>query len=92
MFLRLNNLLDNSGFLPDLGSRWMDLQVRHPCIDTFGLEEKMAGKWLKMGNKAKYRFSDEPAMYDHLGANWRCSHELVLETLAVHRLYSSLEV
>ena len=59
-----------------------------PANDTFGPEEKMAGKWLKTGNKAKYRFSDEPAMYDHLGANGRCSHQLVPATLALHILYS----
>jgi hypothetical protein len=59
-----------------------------PANDTFGPEEKMAGKWLKTGNKAKYRFSDEPAMYDHLGTNGRCSHQLVPATLALHILYS----
>jgi len=63
-----------------------------PANDTFGPEEKMAGKWLKRGNKAKYRLSDEPAMYDHLGTNERCSHELVPETLALYRADSCLRI
>lgn len=51
-----------------------------------GPEDKLVGKWLKMGNKAKNRFSNKPAMYDYLGTNGRCSHELIPETVAVHRL------
>jgi hypothetical protein len=46
----------------------------------------MVGKWFKMGNKAKNRFSNKPAMYDYPGTNGRCSHELIPETVAVHRL------
>ncbi|PSS00267.1 Beta-1,3-galactosyltransferase [Actinidia chinensis var. chinensis] len=54
--------------------------------DTFGPEDKLVGKWLNMGNKAKNRFSNKPAMYDYPGTNGRCSHDLIPDTVAVHRL------
>ncbi|KAG2672106.1 hypothetical protein I3760_13G024600 [Carya illinoinensis] len=57
-----------------------------PENDTYGPEDKLVGKWLKMGNKAKNRYSNKPAMYDYPGTNSRCSHELIPETVAVHRL------
>ncbi|KAB5548450.1 hypothetical protein DKX38_011856 [Salix brachista] len=57
-----------------------------PANYTFGPEDKMVGKWLKMGNKARNRFSNKPGMYDYPGTNGRCSHELIPETVAVHRL------
>ncbi|KAK6921343.1 Glycosyl transferase, family 31 [Dillenia turbinata] len=57
-----------------------------PANYTFGPEDKQVGKWLKMGNKAKNRFTSKPAMYDYPGTNGRCSHELIPETVAVHRL------
>lgn len=57
-----------------------------PAKETQGPEDKLVGKWLKIGNKAKNRFSDKPAMYDYPGTNGRCSHELIPETVAVHRL------
>lgn len=57
-----------------------------PENNTNGPEDKLVGKWLKMGNKAKNRFSNKPAMYDYPGTNGRCSHELIPETVAVHRL------
>lgn len=57
-----------------------------PANETQGPEDKLVGKWLKIGNKAKNRFSDKPAMYDYPGTNGRCSHELIPETVAVHRL------
>ncbi|KAB1225159.1 hypothetical protein CJ030_MR1G006438 [Morella rubra] len=57
-----------------------------PQNDSYGPEDKLVGKWLKMGNKAKNRFSNKPAMYDYPGTNGRCSHELIPETVAVHRL------
>jgi len=57
-----------------------------PGNETYGPEDKLVGKWLKMGNKAKNRFSNKPAMYDYPGTNGRCSHELIPETVAVHRL------
>ncbi|PIA63993.1 hypothetical protein AQUCO_00201354v1 [Aquilegia coerulea] len=57
-----------------------------PANDTNGPEDKLVGKWLKMGNKAKNRFSNKPAMYDYPGTNGRCSHKLIPETVAVHRL------
>lgn len=57
-----------------------------PANDTYGPEDKLVGKWLKLGNKAKNRFSNKPAMYDYPGTNGRCSHDLIPETVAVHRL------
>lgn len=57
-----------------------------PENDTFGPEDKLVGKWLNMGKKASNRFSDKPAMYDYPGTNGRCSHDLIPETVAVHRL------
>jgi hypothetical protein len=57
-----------------------------PENDKYGPEDKLVGKWLKMGKKAKNRFSNKPAMYDYPGTNGRCSHELIPETVAVHRL------
>ncbi|MCL7049036.1 hypothetical protein MKW94_018851 [Papaver nudicaule] len=57
-----------------------------PANNTHGPEDKTVGKWLKMGNKAKNRFSNKPAMYDYPGTNGKCSHELISETIAVHRL------
>nr|POE91828.1 hypothetical protein CFP56_64045 [Quercus suber] len=63
-----------------------------PENNTNGPEDKLVGKWLKMGNKAKNRFSNKPAMYDYPGTNGRCSHELIPETVAVHRLKSMSEL
>lgn len=57
-----------------------------PVKDRYGPEDKLVGKWLNLGNKAKNRFSDKPAMYDYPGTNGRCSHELIPDTVAVHRL------
>lgn len=39
-----------------------------------------------MGKKARNRVSNKPAMYDYPGMNGRCSHELIPETIAVHKL------
>ncbi|XP_058076359.1 uncharacterized protein LOC131224935 [Magnolia sinica] len=57
-----------------------------PANDTVGPEDKLVGRWLKVVNKGKNRFSDKPAMYDYPGSNGRCSHELIPETVVVHRL------
>lgn len=57
-----------------------------PVNDTYGPEDRQVGKWLDNGKKAKNRFSTKPAMYDYPGTNGRCSHELIPETIAVHRL------
>lgn len=57
-----------------------------PANNAVGPEDKMVGKWLEMGGKGKNRFSEKPAMYDYPGANGRCSHGLIPETVAVHRL------
>ncbi|XP_059670763.1 uncharacterized protein LOC132316272 [Cornus florida] len=57
-----------------------------PGNDTYGPEDKLVGRWLNTGDKAKNRFSNKPAMYDYPGTNGRCSHELIPETVAVHRL------
>ncbi|KAF8019040.1 hypothetical protein BT93_H3807 [Corymbia citriodora subsp. variegata] len=57
-----------------------------PKNDTFGPEDKVVGRWLKTGNKARNRFTAKPAMYDYPGTNGRCSHELVPDTVTVHRL------
>ncbi|KAM0821539.1 hypothetical protein ACQ4PT_072129 [Festuca glaucescens] len=55
---------------------------------TVGTEDRMVGEWLKSGGKAKNRFNAKPAMYDHplsVPAT-KCAHELVPDTIAVHRL------
>ncbi|CAA2980690.1 hydroxyproline O-galactosyltransferase GALT3-like [Olea europaea subsp. europaea] len=57
-----------------------------PKNQTFGPEDKMVGQWLNAGNKAKNRVSNKPAMYDYPGTNGRCSHQLITDTVAVHRL------
>lgn len=57
-----------------------------PINNTFGPEDKLVGQWLHSGKKAKNRFSNKPAMYDYPGTNGRCSHELIPDTIAVHRL------
>ncbi|XP_030463229.1 hydroxyproline O-galactosyltransferase GALT3-like [Syzygium oleosum] len=57
-----------------------------PKHDTFGPEDKLVGRWLNKGKKARNRFTSKPAMYDYPGTNGRCSHELVPDTVAVHRL------
>jgi len=57
-----------------------------PVKDMVGPEDKMVGKWLAMGGKAKNRYSEKPAMYDYPATNGRCSHELIPETVAVHRI------
>ncbi|CAA3016057.1 hydroxyproline O-galactosyltransferase GALT3-like [Olea europaea subsp. europaea] len=57
-----------------------------PMNHTFGPEDKMVGQWLNDGNKAKNRFSNKPVMYDYPGTNGRCSHQLIPDTVAVHRL------
>ncbi|CAI0419098.1 unnamed protein product [Linum tenue] len=61
---------------------------RIPANDTVGPEDKLVGKWLNIGGKAKNRVSNKTAMYDYPGTNGRCSHELIPETIAVHRLKS----
>ncbi|XP_023767450.1 beta-1,3-galactosyltransferase pvg3 [Lactuca sativa] len=57
-----------------------------PRNDTIGPEDKLVGKWLNLGKKARNRVSNKPAMYDYPGMNGRCSHELIPETIAVHKL------
>ncbi|KAK4409493.1 hypothetical protein Sango_0022300 [Sesamum angolense] len=57
-----------------------------PANNTFGPEDKLVGEWLNRGNKAKNRISDKPAMYDYPGTNGRCSHDLIPNTVAVHRV------
>ncbi|KAG6436854.1 hypothetical protein SASPL_101758 [Salvia splendens] len=57
-----------------------------PLNHTVGPEDKLVGEWLNRGNKAKNRVSNKPAMYDYPRTNGRCSHDLVLDTIAVHRL------
>ncbi|KAK3017135.1 hypothetical protein RJ639_006137, partial [Escallonia herrerae] len=46
--------------------------------NTYGPEDRLVGEWLNMGSKAW--------ICDYPGTNGRCSHELILETIAVHRL------
>jgi hypothetical protein len=55
---------------------------------TVGSEDRMTGEWLKSGGKARNRFNAKPAMYDHpQSVPWtKCAHELVPDTIAVHRL------
>uniref|UniRef100_A0ACD5ZJ41 Uncharacterized protein n=1 Tax=Avena sativa TaxID=4498 RepID=A0ACD5ZJ41_AVESA len=55
---------------------------------TVGMEDRMTGEWLKSGGKGKNRFNAKPAMYDHpLSVPFtKCAHELVPDTIAVHRL------
>ncbi|PHT90384.1 hypothetical protein T459_05497 [Capsicum annuum] len=57
-----------------------------PVNNTYGPEDKLVGQWLNLGNKAKNRFSAKPRMYDYPGTNGRCSHELIPDTIGVHRL------
>ncbi|XP_071736038.1 beta-1,3-galactosyltransferase pvg3-like [Rutidosis leptorrhynchoides] len=57
-----------------------------PKNDTFGPEDKLVGRWLNSSHKARNRFSNKPAMYDYPRTNGRCSHELIPDTIAVHRL------
>lgn len=57
-----------------------------PSNHMFGPEDKLVGEWLNRGNKAKNRFSNKPAMYDYPGTHGRCSHDLIPDTVAVHRL------
>uniref|UniRef100_A0ACD5Z5H5 Uncharacterized protein n=1 Tax=Avena sativa TaxID=4498 RepID=A0ACD5Z5H5_AVESA len=55
---------------------------------TVGMEDRMTGEWLKSGGKAKNRFNAKPAMYDHPLSvpRTKCAHDLVPDTIAVHRL------
>ncbi|KAJ4781503.1 Hexosyltransferase [Rhynchospora pubera] len=57
-----------------------------PAQNQVGPEDKLVGQWLSMGNKGKNRVTEKPGMYDFPGTNGRCSHELIPETVAVHRL------
>ncbi|KAL6130622.1 PREDICTED: uncharacterized protein LOC101314610 [Fragaria vesca subsp. vesca] len=57
-----------------------------PKENVVGPQDKLIEKWFKMGNKAMKKISNKPAMYDYPGTNERCSHELIPETVAVHRL------
>lgn len=57
-----------------------------PANDTYGPEDQLVGRWLKLGIKAKNQFSDKLTMYDYPGTNGRCSHELIPETVAIHWL------
>jgi hypothetical protein len=55
---------------------------------TVGFEDRRTGEWLALGGKGKNRFNAKPAMYDHpLSVPvTKCNHELVPETIALHRL------
>ncbi|KAH7669366.1 Glycosyl transferase family 31 protein [Dioscorea alata] len=57
-----------------------------PAGEVVGPEDKLVGKWLKVGGKGKNRYSEKPGMYDYPGSNGKCSHELIPATVAVHRL------
>lgn len=52
-----------------------------------GPEDKMIGQWFDQGNKAKNRVSEKPGMYNFPGSDVeKCAHELIPETVAVHRV------
>ncbi|XP_078177818.1 uncharacterized protein LOC144572224 [Carex rostrata] len=57
-----------------------------PPQNQVGPEDKLVGQWLTWGNKGKNRVTEKPGMYDFPDTNGRCSHELIPETVAVHRL------
>lgn len=57
-----------------------------PRNKTVGPEDMMVGVWLDEGEKAKNRYSNKPAMYDFPLANPPCSHDLIPNTIAVHKL------
>ncbi|ERN17206.1 hypothetical protein AMTRI_Chr09g14240 [Amborella trichopoda] len=57
-----------------------------PKNNTMGPEDKVVGEWLRLGSKGKNRWCEKPGMYDYPGTNGRCSHGLIEETVAVHRL------
>lgn len=57
-----------------------------PVAELRGPEDKLVGRWLDRGKKAAHRHTAKRGMYDYPGVNGRCSHELVPETVAVHRL------
>ncbi|PKI44069.1 hypothetical protein CRG98_035531 [Punica granatum] len=57
-----------------------------PMNDQHGPEDKLVGRWLNLGGKARHRHTEKPGMYDYPGMNGRCSHELIPQTVAVHRL------
>lgn len=57
-----------------------------PAGEVVGPEDKLVGKWLKVGGKGMNRYSEKPGMYDYPGSNGKCSHELIPATVAVHRL------
>lgn len=57
-----------------------------PRNEQYGPEDKLVGRWLKLGGKARHRYTEKPGMYDYPGTNGKCSHELIPQTVAVHRL------
>ncbi|RAL39320.1 hypothetical protein DM860_002853 [Cuscuta australis] len=57
-----------------------------PANNTRGPEDKLVGQWLDAGKRGKNRVNNKPAMYDYPGSNGKCSHQLVPDTIAVHRL------
>lgn len=57
-----------------------------PRNDQHGPEDKLVGRWLNLGGKARHRYTEKPGMYDYPGTNGKCSHKLIPKTVAVHRL------
>lgn len=55
---------------------------------TVGPEDMMTGQWLREGGKGKNRFNAKPAMHDYLlpVPVDKCEHELMPDSIAVHRL------
>ncbi|EAY87784.1 hypothetical protein OsI_09202 [Oryza sativa Indica Group] len=62
-----------------------------------GYEDDVFGRWLRGAGKGKNRFGEEPRMYDYLdremyGADVNCfRHELIADTVAVHKLKDRLK-
>ncbi|XP_039134348.1 uncharacterized protein LOC120271739 [Dioscorea cayenensis subsp. rotundata] len=41
-----------------------------PAGEVVGPEDKLVGKWLKVGGKGMNRYSEKPGMYDYPGKQW----------------------
>ncbi|KAJ3693936.1 hypothetical protein LUZ60_009416 [Juncus effusus] len=62
------------------------LPQKYDYVMKVGTEDKLVEKWLTMGKKGKNRVTEKPGMYDFPGTNSKCSHKLIPDTVAVHRL------
>ncbi|CAM0877066.1 unnamed protein product [Alopecurus aequalis] len=89
-FFRLPQLADSLRRAPreDLyyGCRWIVAAADQIRNRTVGPEDRTLRRWFGLAGKAKNWVDAKPAMYDFPQIRDACAHELVPDTIAVHKL------